>query len=388
LAEQWTFNPTVVGSSPTRPIIHMTARFESLSPGDLARFVQRTKASSALPREPDVSLLFRRILRNAAEIVPSESGAILLDEPLSKTLPPESRRLHFVAAFGPTAGQVIGRSTSAALRVAGHVYCTGTAHLAAVVDREDRFAEHLDRSTGFATRSIIAAPIVLGDSVCGAIELTNRLDGIPFDAHDLLLLEVFASYTALSIQNALDARHAQHLARMDDLTGLFNDRYLHIRLREELALATANSMPCALLFIDLDHFKPINDQYGHLVGSQVLREVGFLLRRVTADHDAVVARYGGDEFTIMLPGLGSAGAEPVAEAVRAAIADAVFLDRDRGPEFPALKLRNAVTASIGVAAIEPGDPPVEDPALWLIRAADQAMYRAKTLGKDRVSLAG
>jgi len=356
---------------------------QSLPPDELARFVQRTKASSALPGEPDVALLFRQILQNAAELVPSESGAILLDEPLSKVLPPPVRRLHFVAAFGPTE-RLLGQSIPADHGVAGHVYCTGKAHLASVADMDAAAVEYVDRSTGGATRSIIAAPIVIGDSVCGAIQLVNPADSDAYDQRALLLLEVFASYTASGIQNLLDARHAQELARMDDLTGLFNDRYLHARLREELDAAERDGTPCALLFIDLDSFKPINDRYGHLVGSQVLREVGFVLRRATADLDAIVARYGGDEFAVLLPGLGAEAAEPVAEAIREAVASAVFLETSRGPEMPALHLRNAVTASVGVAAVEPGESAAADPALWLIRAADQAMYRAKTDGKDRV----
>jgi diguanylate cyclase (GGDEF)-like protein len=362
----------------------MTPDYRSLSAADLSRFVQRTKASSALPREPDVPLLFRQILQKAGELVPSESGAILLDEPFSKGVPPDGRRLHVVAAFGPAAAELLGQSIPAARGVAGEVYCTGTARLASSGQQAAAFNDDGGGVTSCPVRSILAAPIVIGGSVCGAIQLVNCLDGATYDAHDLLLLEVFASYTASSIQNALDARHAQRLARMDDLTGLFNDRYLHVRLREELTLAASEGMPCALLFIDLDHFKPINDRYGHLVGSQVLREVGFVLRRAMTGLDAVVARYGGDEFAVVLPGLGLVEAGRVAERVRAAVAEATFLEEARGPEFPALHLRDAVTASIGVAAIEPGDPAVEEPALWLIRAADQAMYRAKTHGKDRV----
>jgi diguanylate cyclase (GGDEF)-like protein len=353
---------------------------------DLARFVQRMKASSALPREPDIAQLFRQILQKACELVPSESGAILLDEPLSKAMPTAERRLHFVAAFGPAAEKVMGESIPADSGVAGHVYCTGEAYLAADAGEDAAFADSTDRQTGYRTRSIIAAPIVIGESVCGTVELVNRLSGERFDAHDLVLLEVFASYTASSIQNALDARQAQELARMDDLTGLYNDRYLHLRLREELERAAAAERPCALLFMDLDRFKPVNDRYGHLVGSQVLREIAFVLRAATAGLEVILARYGGDEFAIVLPGLDATAARSVAVDVRRAVEEAVFLERDRGPGMPALRLQGEVSASIGVAAIEPGDPPVRDPALWLIRAADEAMYSEKKEGRDPASV--
>lgn len=355
---------------------------ETLTATDLERFLKRSKASSALPEAPDMPLLLQQILEKAAELVPSESGAILLDEPLHRNDP--AAALHFVAVFGPVAGSLIGTSISASEGVAGHVYRTGTAHLAVETRQDEAFAGRIDASTGYETKSIIAAPILIGQAVCGAVELLNRLDGRAYDAHDMLLLEVFASYTASTLQNALDARQAQELARVDDLTGLFNDRYLHKRLREEMEGAAAAGRPCALIFIDLDRFKPINDTHGHLVGSQVLREVGYLLRREMADQNAVMARYGGDEFAVVLPGRDSAAAEELAERIRGAIEAATFLERSYGPELPALGLSRVLTASIGVAAAEPEESTAGEAPTALIRRADQAMYRAKESGKNRV----
>ena len=355
----------------------------SLPREELDRFLQRSKVSSALPQEPDMASVLGQILRKAAELVPSEYGAILLDDPLQKSVDPATNRLHFVAAFGPSSDTLLGKVVVASEGVAGHVYSTGTVHLATDTRHDEIFDPKTDQAGGHRTRSIIAAPILIGDAVCGAIELINRLDGNRYDAQDMLLLEVFASYTASSLQNALDARHAQELAKVDDLTGLFNDRYLHARLREELD-AFEDDDRCAFLFIDLDHFKPINDRYGHLVGSQVLREVGFLLRRIAADHDAVVARYGGDEFTVLLPGRTGDQAMELAESIRRGIAETTFLDRPRGQELPALALRGRVTASIGVADTDGLDPRRPGSASELIRRADQAMYAAKAAGKDFV----
>lgn len=365
--------------------------YRALLPADLDRFVQRSKASSALPAAPDLPRVFLQILEKAGELVPSESGAILLDDPLSKVAERELNLLYIVACFGPIAERLLGQTMAASEGVAGHVYRSGLAHLMVDPDRDPAFTARIDVETGYRTHSIVAAPILIGSTVCGTIELVNRLSGGPYDAEDLLLLEVFASYAASSLQNVLDARHAQELAKIDDLTGLYNDRYLHVRLREELVRGREHDAPCALIFLDLDNFKPINDMHGHLVGSQVLREVGYLLRRVTAGTDAIVARYGGDEFTVVLPGRDAREAAELGERIRGAIERAVFMPRVYGPDLPALHLRGQVTASVGVAAVEPGEGPSpgsDDANLsnWLIRRADEAMYAAKAGGGDEVAI--
>lgn len=353
---------------------------------ELDRFVQRSKAASTLSEEPDLPQLFRQILQKAAELVPSESGAILLDDPLTKRADRSENVLHFVSVFGPSSEELMGESISAMDGVAGYVYRTGEPHLAARTAEDETFDPRLDRTTGYQTYSIIAAPILIRGAVCGTIELLNRRDGDVYTDEDLVLLQVFASYTASSLQNALDARYARELAKIDDLTGLFNDRYLYVRLREELQ----DDQGCALVFFDLDHFKPVNDTHGHLVGSQVLREVGYLLRRITADDNAVLARYGGDEFTVLLPGCTAGEAARIAERIRGAIANATFLERELGPDLPALRLRNTVTASLGVAATNgaPDRSGGKDPVQDLLRRADQAMYDAKAAGKNMVRVAG
>jgi diguanylate cyclase (GGDEF)-like protein len=142
-----------------------------------------------------------------------------------------------------------------------------------------------------------------------------------------------------------------------------------------------------LIFMDLDQFKVINDCHGHLAGSQVLREVGFILKRLVQTPDATVARYGGDEFVMILPGAALDEGVAVCEEIRRAIAATVFLDREWGFAMPALNLGGIVTASLGVAEYR-ADPnaeqSVEQEKNDLLRRADAAMYRAKSAGKNQV----
>ncbi|HWN41600.1 MAG TPA: GGDEF domain-containing protein, partial [Thermoanaerobaculia bacterium] len=152
----------------------------------------------------------------------------------------------------------------------------------------------------------------------------------------------------------------------------------------------AEEMDLALLFLDLDFFKRVNDTHGHLAGSQVLRETGHLLRQRVAKHQGIPARYGGDEFVLLLPGADVEKAIDVAEDIRAEIVAKTFCD---GPgeiqPFP-LHLKG-LTCSIGVATMKShlaDDLTLEEMKSALLRLADTAMYVAKETGRNRTATAG
>lgn len=360
--------------------------FHALEGGELERFLRRTKVGTTIPQEVDLGFQLQQLLERARELVPSQSGAILLDDPLRKVGDRAQNDLWFVAAFGPASDRLPGTRVPAGVGVATLVYRTGESHLASDVRLDPSFYHPVERATMERTHSIVAAPIAIGSTVCGVIELVDRSGGAPFDERELALLEIFAGYTSSTLQNALDAKRAAELARRDDLTGLYNDRWLHHRLVEMIAQADRAGLPCTLMFFDLDFFKQVNDSHGHLAGSAVLREIGYLLRRLIPDPDAILARYGGDEFVVGLPGTALAPAAAVAERIRAAIEAQTFIDRDYGPGLPALSLRGAISASIGLAEYRPqgGDEPAHVHAQRLLHLADAAMYAAKAEGKNRI----
>ncbi|HKO55329.1 MAG TPA: sensor domain-containing diguanylate cyclase [Thermoanaerobaculia bacterium] len=361
--------------------------FHSLEIPQLERFLERHKAGLLLKSEVDLDLVLRQILQKANEFVPAESGSILLDDPFHKVASRQDNELVFIATFGQASRDLIGHRLSARNGIVGRVYQTGTPYLSMDVDEDSFFYPEIDQQIGHKTHSIVAVPIYLGKNVCGVLELINRLEGKTFTRRDMTLLEIFAGYTSFTLQNALDAKRAHELAKRDDLTGLYNDRWFNVRLTETLAEARGTGKEAVLIFMDLDRFKVINDHHGHLAGSQVLREVGFLLKRIVQRGDATVARYGGDEFVMILPDTSVEQGLVICEEIRRTVAATTFLEREWGFSMPPLSLRGIISASIGLAQYVPDGSstvPVEQEKSELLKRADAAMYRAKSLGKNRV----
>ncbi len=179
---------------------------------------------------------------------------------------------------------------------------------------------------------------------------------------------------SMALDNALLLKRAEALSVTDDLTHLYNSRYLNLVLRRETKRASRSGRPLSLLFIDLDGFKGVNDTYGHLFGSRALVEAAGLIRSSARETD-VAARFGGDEFAVVLPDTGGEGAFAVGERIRDRVAAHHFLAGDG--------LDVHLTASVGVATL----PDVAASADELVAAADKAMYRVKDSGKNGIQAA-
>ena len=179
---------------------------------------------------------------------------------------------------------------------------------------------------------------------------------------------------SVALDNALLLKRAEALSVTDDLTHLYNSRYLNLVLRRETKRASRSGRPLSLLFIDLDGFKSINDTHGHLFGSRALVEAAAVIRGSARETD-VVSRFGGDEFAVVLPDTGGEGAYAVGERVRERIAAHTFLADDG--------LDIHLTVSVGVATLPDAAASAEE----LVQAADKAMYLVKESGKNGIQVA-
>ncbi|MEZ4336311.1 MAG: sensor domain-containing diguanylate cyclase [Sandaracinaceae bacterium] len=250
--------------------------------------------------------------------------------------------------------------------VVGIVADTGRAALVADARSDARFVLRPD--AGFTVCSLVAVPLFAGGHVVGVLSASHHEPDV-FGARDRDLAQLLANCTAPAIETARLAR----LAVTDDLTRAFNYRYHHTRLGEEVGRAKRYGDRFSLLLMDLDHFKNVNDAWGHQVGDDVLR--GFV-DRVKGEVRApdVVIRRGGEEFVILMPSTGAEDARAVAERIRARVA-AAPIETEAGAV--------PLTVSIGVATWRPDESGADVEA-----RADAALYRAKSAGRDRVEVAG
>lgn len=362
----------------------------SLDSRQVSRLLDRRRHPLHDEAPMETHTLFEDILRIANRFVPSEAGSVLIDDPslkLSQHWEPSSSELIFVSCFGPKSENLVGRRLPATQGIVGKTYMTGQPVLSPRAREDKDFYAEFDKETQYTTESIVCVPIRLGNATCGVLELINRKGSENYVQSELELLQIFAGYISTSLQNVLDANRYRELAKRDDLTGLYNDRFFNQKLTEEVEAAEQKGTDLSLIFLDLDRFKGVNDRYGHLVGSQTLREIGLALAAAVPEKQAWVARYGGDEFVVIAPGCDLREGIELAESIRVRIENSPFRI-EPGTETGVLLRAGTVTASLGVASYRelrvPSGASSKLRRNLFIKVADQSMYEAKAQGKNRV----
>jgi len=230
--------------------------------------------------------------------------------------------------------------------------------------------------------SNMSLPLVYRNTVIGLIDVGESREMRRWTEDDKRLLQAIADQAAIAIVNARAYTRLAEQAVTDGLTGLFNHRHFKEHLRQEVATARRYGQELSLVMIDVDDFKAFNDRFGHPQGDRMLLELAAILRHGTRNEVDILARYGGDEFIVILPQTKANGPAPtaarnVAERIAAAV---------RENRFEGAKGRRdvAMTVSTGVAGLGLGGYTHEE----LLSSADKALYLAKHQGKDRVSVFG
>lgn len=315
----------------------------------------------ALTSELDTGRLLELILQKTKDLLPAMNWSLLL-------LDEKTNELRFELSIDLDIDLVKNVRIPLNEGIAGRVASRQKPLIVKDVQKSTFFSNRVDQLSKFTTRSIICVPLVYGGKSLGVIEVIN-----PQSLADktVSLLSVIADYAAIAVENMRRYQKIHNLAIHDDLTGLYNRRYLYTTLKQLISNRRDAEYPVSLIFMDVDNFKRVVDTYGHLKGSKTLQELAQTIAASLTEPAFGVA-YGGDEFVVVLPGIKKNQALHKADAIRSAISQSIYLST-YGHDL-------TLHASLGVATY----PDDADDVTGLLALADNAMFDVKADGKNAV----
>ncbi len=332
--------------------------------GEVAVFQELGKA---LTSSLELDQVLRTIMEKIDEFLrPDNWSLLLLDE--------AKQELYFELAVGKASQALKDVRIKMGQGIAGWVAQHGETVVVPDTTKDTRFFSKVDEKTKTETQSIVAVPVRFRDTCLGVIELINCIGPEGFDPRDLKLLEALADFAAIALENARHVKRIHELTITDDCTSLYNARHMGFILETEIYRSQRYNYEFSIVFIDLDHFKQVNDTHGHLVGSRLLAEIGNALKEHCRLIDFAF-RYGGDEFVILLPQTSKDNALNVARRLHKLIRESTWLT--------AQGLNIRLTPSMGVASY-PMDSRTKE---GLLHLADEAMYLVKNSRRDSVAAA-
>jgi diguanylate cyclase (GGDEF)-like protein len=306
----------------------------------------------------DVQEIIKYAIEGSTRLLDAEAGSLLF-------LEEEVGELFFAEAVGEKGEKVKGIKLKTGQGVAGWVAEKGEPVIVHDASSDPRFFDGVDKISNFVTRNIVCVPLRTKDRILGSIEVINKNSG-SFDSDDMLILTALANQVAVAIENA----RLYEESIVDGLTGLYQRKYFELRLEEELKRSKRYKHPLNLVMIDIDYFKRVNDEHGHLMGDAVLKEVASVFKKSVRLED-VVARYGGEEFALIMPQTSAENMRKTGERLRAEIEEM---------EISGIR----ITISVGIGHFDGKDMDFNHKDL--INRADRALYLAKKRGRNRVEM--